>query len=412
MPQLKNVHRLATLLAVGLVGLLGCAPPKAPAPIPQMPPKQACPAPSAGPNLRVTYAAGESNSPDILWDGNYFRIAWWDLREREPMVYLSRITETAHRIGGELKVFNNALAKSPDIAFDGRNLEIVWQEREKLYLLSLGDRPYPAVLLSPSGAMVSAGGWDAAVWVEKGAMLFRSGGQNAGSKPVVVAMGEIENPQLLWTGTEYAVVWSNAVAGGRDILLQRLDSRGGRRGPVVKVSGLRGQASHPVAVWNGKEYGVAWTHAAPLEENRKQRFQLFFARVPALGTMPESTRSLDFFGSADQVSLATSGEEYAVSWVGADQAGTSIYFHRLSDRGEPVGETIQVNDGAAQVVGSPTLAWNGRGYGVTWHDDRYGGDSEIFFSFVSCGEKAPEPATPSPADAGAPASRVDASPHR
>jgi len=380
---------IASLLLVVLAA--GCTKPKPPPPVPPLPENRICIDPVPGPNLRVSYAPGESNSPVILWDGSLFRVAWWDLRSRSPMVYHMKITETARRIGRELRVFNEGSSRSVDMAFDGRWVVMAWDEDSKLYLLPLGDKPYPPELISENGDMVTAGGWNAAAWVEKDRLLFTSWGVDERNDPVTVAHGVIHNPQLIWSGKQYAVVWAQNVPGGRDIIMQRIDPAGRMMGQAVRVSSLKGLASNPQITWNGKEYGIAWTHAAPMRSKEQGDFQIYFARVAPAGNMPISTRSLDFFGSADQVSLASSGGEYAVAWVGADVSGSAVYFQRLNPQGEEIGETQMVNDGSAQVVGPPDMAWNGKGYGVAWHDDRVKGDTEIFFSFVACSEAAPAP---------------------
>ena len=230
-------------------------------------------------------------------------------------------------------------------------------------------------------------------------------GARAEPPPTQVAAGGIEDPRIAWNGEQYAIVWSSSVAGGREILLQRVSNAGARLGGPVKVSGTSGTSRNPeIAVAPGG-FAVVWTNAAPDENNPRDRFWIFFAVVPPVGDAPAMTRQLEFNGSADHVAIAAAGAEFGLAWVGSvEPMGSAVFFARLDAAGKPVGKTVRVSDDKALTCGRPTLAFAGDGYGVAWHDDRSQTGSEILFSFLKCGEPeaadagvAPEPeAAPAP----------------
>ena len=106
------------------------------------------------------------------------------------------------------------------------------------------------------------------------------------------------------------------------------------------------------------------------------------------------TRRLDFGGSADQVALAATGREFGLAWVGSRKPrGTAVYLQRIGLDGAALEPAIEVTDGVPLTCGRPDIVWAGDGYAIVWHDDRAQTGSEVFFSFVECGE---EPALVTP----------------
>jgi hypothetical protein len=401
-----------TLFVVAAVG--ACGPrqqvAKSEAPEPVVSESRKCPSPIVGENLRVTSAVGESNSPVISWNGNVFPIAWWDMRGRYPSVHLARIDrEGVHRAAaGEMP--NEGTAKGQTVAADSSEVHLVWLDEGKVKSARFSAESTSPVVIAEDATSPAAGPWGAVAWVYKGNLLFRCDGmpetdENDDGKPdpVVLGRGGIEDVAIAWNGEHYAVAWSQSVKGGRDIMMQRVTSAGKRMGLPVKVSGMAGTNRKPVLAWAGTEYVVAWTNEAPKGENPKDSYRIFLAVVPAKKVTPRLTRQLEFQGSADQVALAASGEEFAVAWLGSKEPmGTAIYFRRLDLQGQPIGDTIKVTDDKPLTCGRPSLVWAGDGYGVTWHDDREPAGSEVFFSFISCGEETGEPSAepPAPTDGG------------
>ena len=380
------------------------------------PEARTCPGALPGMNIQVTTAIGESNSPFITWVGDAFAIAWWDLRGHFPQVRLLRVDRTGVNRSPAKKIPHRGAAKHQSLAWDGTELNLVFWDDGRVMSARLGSADEEPKVEAESGKMPAAGPWGAAVWVDAGKLMFRSDGMIELSKegevvvepkPVVIARGGVENPQIAFNGKFYAVVWSNSVKGGREILLQRVSPKGRTLGGKVRVSATAGVSRKPVIVWSGSSFAVAWTNAAPSEQNPLDRYRVFFATIPEVGDMPTMTRQLEFQGSADQVALAATGKEFGLAWVGSRKPrGSAVYLQRIGMEGTPLEDTTEVTDGVPLTCGRPTLAWDGNGYGVAWHVDRSQTGSEVFFAYVECGEevqiKEPEPAEPkAEPDAGA-----------
>jgi hypothetical protein len=401
MRNLERPGRSEVLIVAWMLGLLvsGCGSKQA---AEELKPPEAflpkfgrCPGALVGENIQVTFAVGESNFPKVVWDGEAFLIAWWDMRGRFPNLYTIRMSREGYEVGTLEKLPNQASAKHHDIAFDGQETRMVWMENDQVLGTRLRGRLPKVEVLSKSGGMPAAGPWGAAAWVDGGKLFFRSDGMprgREGIEPVVIATGGIQDPQIAYNGVFFGVVWSESVPGGRRIVLQRVSVKGEPLGSPVSVSASDGMSKKPTIAWANGRFAVAWTTTAASEAGSRSQYRLFFAVVLDGGEMPSFIRKLDFRGSVDEVALAATGEEYALAWVGTrGNGGSAVFMQRLDLEGTPLEETIEVSDGVPLTCSQPDLAWDGQGYGIVWHDDREQVESEIYFAYVSCGKGTPKP---------------------
>lgn len=403
---------LATCAACGTRQPVAEAPPPEPVRVSG----DACPSPTVGANVAVTSALGEASSPVIAFDGEGFTLAWWGMRGKFPSVSTVRVDRSGASPSPMEMLPHDGVAKEQTLAVDSAETHVVWMDDAAVKSVRLpADGKGPAEIAGRATA--AAGGPRGAVaWVEKGVLHFLSDGmlpppdrkgEIAEPPPTVVARGGIEDPRVAWNGEQYAVAWSASVAGGREILLQRVSNAGALVGAPVKVSGMAGVSRNPEVVAAPSGFAVVWTNAAPEENNPRDRFWIFFAVVPSKGDAPTLTRQLEFNGSADHVAIAAAGAEYGLAWVGSKEPmGSAVFFARLDGDGKPLGAIVRVSDEKPLTCGRPSLAFAGDGYGVAWHDDRSQTGSEILFSFLKCGEPEPEAAdagvAPEPEAAPAP----------
>jgi hypothetical protein len=132
--------------------------------------------------------------------------------------------------------------------------------------------------------------------------------------------------------------------------------------------------SHPSLVWTGSEYGVSWA------DTRSTSTEIYFARISASGSKldPEAAiTDVDGYRSATP-SLAWTGTEYGVSWADSRTLGNpEIFFARISDSGVKVGYDTEISETVYDEY--PSLVWTGSEYGVSWRN----GDSKISFARIS-----------------------------
>lgn len=399
--RLQTISILASICGTGLWAALGCgagnAALDAPLPKPFIPTAGRCPGALVGENVQLTFAVGESNFPQLVWDGSSYQIVWWDMRGRKPDLYTMKVDRDGLEVKPLHKLPNESAAKHHSIAFDGEETHIAWVEGDEIRHSRYRLGASKPKILAKTGSMPAAGPFGAAVWVHSGKLFFQSDGMTAAGAdvaPVTVAMGGIQDPQIAYNGVFYAVVWSESAGAGRRIVMQRVSPKGEILGDTVAISAAQGMSKKPAIAWAGGHFAIAWTNAAPSAENQRERYRLFFAVIADGGSTPRFTRRLDFKGSADQVALAATGEEYALAWVGSrSNGGSAIFMQRLDLDGTPLERTIEVSDGVPLTCSRPDMVWTGDGYGVVWHDDRTQVESEIFFASVSCGKAVSKPTT-------------------
>ena len=121
-------------------------------------------------------------------------------------------------------------------------------------------------------------------------------------------------------------------------------------------------------VWNGQEYGVAWTD----NTDSLLHFRRFFADgTPAAPVVtPTFRQALPNYAP----SLVWNGTGYGVAWVAANTSYWQLYFARLNADGSMIGGETKVSFvGLAETtnVTDPALAWSGSGYAAVW--DHYVG---------------------------------------
>jgi hypothetical protein len=407
---MRTTVRTAAFAALLACSACGTRQPVAapPAPVPVRISGERCPAPVVGANAAVTTAVGEASSPVIAFDGEGFTLAWWDMRGKFPAVSTAGVDRAGAKRSQPETLPHDGVARDQTLAVDSAEAHVVWMDESAVKSLRLSGVVGAPVKYADHATSAAAGPRGAVAWVEKGILLFRADGMvpppdRSGKivepPPTPVARGGIEDPRVAWNGAQYAVVWSASVAGGRQIVLQRLSNSGARIGGPVKVSGTAGVSRKPEIAVSPAGFAVVWTNTEDAQDNPRDRYRIFFALVPPVGDAPSATRQLEFNGSADQVAIAAAGAEYGLAWVGSKQPmGSAVFFARLDDRGNPIGETVRVSDDKPLTCGRPSLSFAGDGYGVAWHDDRDPAGSEIVFSFVACG--APESAEAT--DAGTP----------
>jgi hypothetical protein len=187
------------------------------------------------------------------------------------------------------------------------------------------------------------------------------------------ASGNSGGAVLAWTGTEYGLAWWDERDGNREIYFRRLGALGAPIGPEHRITSAAGVSTTPSIVWTGREYGIAWHDA------RDGNDEIYVARVHPSGyTAGDEIRVTNAAGASRYASIAWTGDEYAVAWQDDRDGNGEIYAARLDALGAKIGGDVRVTNAAGSSE-QPSLAWNGSGFGVAWHDDR-DGNWEIYFA--------------------------------
>ncbi len=169
-------------------------------------------------------------------------------------------------------------------------------------------------------------------------------------------------PDLVWTGSEYGVVWMNGVGMATETFFQRIAAGGALVGTAAQLTFYDEYVWESRVVWSGSEFGAAWTH----HDAGTSETWLVFRRISATGVpvgievMPPTTNA-----SVTEMSLAWTGSEYVMAYE--DDAATydGMYMFRVSAGGAPVGSVIVLSEGSDGTE-KPALVWSGSEIGLAY----------------------------------------------
>ena len=252
-----------------------------------------------GTALRLTNAAGDSDWPDLVWTGAHYALAWEDLRTTgsKQDLYFQRFDRNGTRIGGEVRVTNNAERQSsPILKWNGTSFALVWTDYR-----NAGNREIYFRRLAADG---SALGPEVRVTNDPGDSAWAD-----------MSWNDVDR--------EWAIVWSDTRAGNAEIFFARFDDQGTRQGPDARLTTAANYSGYPSIDWNGFQYGVTWQD----ERLGVGQPAIYFAQVSASGVKNGSELKLSTGNSKSEFTTALwNGTTFAFCWRDDRDGNTEIYF--------------------------------------------------------------------------------------
>ncbi len=340
----------------------------------------------------VTSDPGTSERSSLVWTGSGFGVAWQDDRHGDLEIYFLRLDPSGNPAGSETRVTDATWDSSnPSLAWTGSEYGIAWQDArtdtvDTVYFARVdasgakigSDVPVPTSgTHSTDPHVVWSGSEYAIVWVDSpdtvdsGIFFARldAGGNRIGADLRVSQEFFPGNPSIAWNGGGYGVVWES----GSELLFVALDPYGNKIGTETTISEVVQAPHEPCLVWNGGGYGLAWRESWFGTQSWE-----FFVRLDTSGT-PIGTRTEVARLGTSPPTLVWTGDDYGIAF----DDGPGPFFRRLTADGSPdVGGLVpfgQAQDGAV----NPSLAWTGNDFGVTW-DEAWQGSREILFDRIRC----------------------------
>jgi len=183
-------------------------------------------------------------------------------------------------------------------------------------------------------------------------------------------------PQIVWTGSQYGVAWTDNRHGRYEVYFVRFGQDGTQVGPELRLTNAPGSKSLGSLVWTGSEFAVTWT------DSRNQAVQeIYFTRITADGTQVGGQVLLtpaDGLRSSGPL-LAWNGSGFGVAWQEA-ALGSCVAFARLDAAGARIGDSVCV---VTLFTWPSSLTWTGSGYGMVWAADAdANARKEIWFTRV------------------------------
>jgi putative metal-binding protein len=170
--------------------------------------------------------------------------------------------------------------------------------------------------------------------------------------------------RMAWTGSQYGVVSPDARDGDSEIYFLRLDPEGVHLGEELRLTDVPGSSDQPEVVWTGTEFGVAWLDAR--SDPGGVIRQVYFARVSPTGIKLGTDIQVSAAANSKFApSLVWNGSEYALTWgESTGPASSLLAFQRLTYLGEPKGEVVRLTSTPSFV--NPKVTWSGSEYGLAW----------------------------------------------
>ena len=201
---------------------------------------------------------------------------------------------------------------------------------------------------------------------------------------IVFGPPSLDSPSVAWTGTDLGVVWADGREGEVDVFFARFAEDGTRLTADIRVSDHDGDATarNPRIEWADGTFGVIWA------DNRLGNNDIYFARLTedgeAIGNNLRITPS-----DADQrtADVAWNGELFFVVWRDSREGhGLEIYSQQLGADGVPIGANTRLTFDPGSSV-TPRAVWNGETFAVAWRDFRNGEADVWFAQYTRAGQR-------------------------
>jgi hypothetical protein len=210
-----------------------------------------------GSALRVTNDGALSFFPSLVYNDNGFAIAWEDTRDGAFQLYITFIDVAGAEINDDIRVTTTDIeAVAASLVWNDSQYGLAWHDKrhtnEEIYFATL----------SAAGAVVGL------------------------EKRVTIAADRSSIPSLVWNGSGYAIAWEEGRNGSADVYFRRLDGSGDNVGPELVLSTFDALQLAPDLLWTGTSYALAWS------DFRNTSAEIMFAAIDSSGNVIGSVTPL------------------------------------------------------------------------------------------------------------------------
>ncbi|GEL73251.1 Ig-like domain-containing protein [Myxococcus virescens] len=339
--------------------------------------------------------------PVVASSGSEYFVVWRESHNWVSAIYGTRLSTTGQPVANPVRISSSTgWATTPDVAFNGVDYLVVWQETTSTQALNIrgarvssagtlrdttpltisamdGDQRHPAVA-------ANSGAW-LVVWEDRRAASFEGdiyGTVVSGTGSVLSPNGQVlaplsgsqSYPDVAARGYGWFVVWEDARSSYPDIYGTGVgwDGTPSYRGPVAVSTEARAEYLPSVAS-SGGDLLVVWYEA------HTGGYDVHGARVTTQDMVRDTTSLLLSTSPNDQYApaVARTGTDYLVVWRDNRAGESDIYGVRVTSQGvvlDPSGLPLCTVRGEQD---NPTVASNGTDWMVAWDDNRSDDDDEI-----------------------------------
>jgi len=198
-----------------------------------------------GSNFPISSAPSDQQFPAIAWDGTNYLVVWMDSRNGDYDIYGQRVSPSGNLIGDNFSISTATdVQVFPAIAWDGANYLVVWQDRRNGTEDIYGQRVSPSGNLIGDNFSISTAAneqvlpdvaWDGTnylvVWQDKrngtediyGQLVSPSGSLVGNNFPISEATDIQGRSAIAWGETKYLVVWEDKRNGTNSDIWGNID---------------------------------------------------------------------------------------------------------------------------------------------------------------------------------------------
>jgi hypothetical protein len=354
---------------------------------------------------RLTDEVDSSSRPFLVWTGTEYGVAWSDLRDGNYEIYFARVSHDGEKLSGDERLTDDISDSNlSSLAWTGSEFAVAWFDGGSMSIVSriwfarvqADGIPAGTPTLVVDDGSAKAGATSLAWTGTEFGMAFHTNvsvrndvyflrltpeGVPIGTRmDLTEGAGEGSyDPSLVWTGSEFAVVWWRVEVDrtNNELYFQRLLPDGLPTGPLSRITDDPGKSTLPALAWTGEDFLLAW------KDDRDGNLEIYTARLSAEGVMPGGNiRITETSFRSVNPALACGDLGPALAWLEAGEGAFEAVLQQLTAEGLPAGERRVVSESAWDEA-HLSLAWDGGAFGIAWDDARHG-DTEIYFTKIGC----------------------------
>ena len=298
-------------------------------------------------DIPVSVAAGDQRYPRVVFTGANFIVVWHDYRYRDTAdIYAARVSPS----GSVLDPLGIAVSGAPgnqlypDIAFDGVNALVAWQDRR-----SGSSYDIYAARISPTGNVLDP----------LGLAISRAGASQ-------------RLPGIAFDGSNYLIAWQdNRNSDSSDIYATRVNPSGNVLDPNgIQISLAPDSQTAPAVAFSGSDYLVTWQDRRDGDSGN-----VYCCRVtPQAGVLDPSGIPVSLGSSLQAAPTLT---RLGADWFCVWQDGQDPGLTRSRGTGISSGGQVVTPGGWPLLVRTneqvkPAIAGNGSTALAVWQDNRPG----------------------------------------